>query len=99
MPLAPRTRTWSWSSQAWCSSVPKRWSKPRWQLLNFTFPGPQYYQYEVVAAKDGNSAIVVARGDLNGDGKPSEFRLRLTLDPKTHTLAIAPNIEETSPEE
>jgi len=52
-----------------------------------------------VAAKDGNSAIVVARGDLNGDGKPSEFRLRLTLDPKTHTLAIAPNIEETSPEE
>jgi len=76
-------------------SSPDDWKT--WQPLKFSFGEPQYYQYEVVAAKDGKSAIVFARGDLNGDGKASEFRLKLTLDPKTHDLIIVPNLEETDP--
>jgi hypothetical protein len=65
---------------------------------------PQYYQYEVVAAKDGKSAEVIARGDLDGNGKQSRLSLKLTLDAKTGAVTIstaspklAPSIEETDP--
>jgi len=38
-----------------------------------------YYQYEVQVAGP-KSAVVFARGDLNGDGKQSEFRLEVRPD-------------------
>ena len=57
----------------------------------------QYFQYEVRAAKDGQSAEVLARGDLNGDGKTSLFRLKLQV--KGDRLDVAPKLEETDPEE
>jgi len=68
-----------------------------WEPLRFSFPGPQYYQYEVRAAKDGKSADIIARGDLNGDGKNSEFRLHLALN--KDQLTIGPDLEEHDPEE
>jgi len=40
---------------------------------------PMYYQYEVRAAKDGESAEVIARGDLNGDGKTSSFVITIKV--------------------
>jgi len=70
-----------------------------WAVLSFSMDAPQYFQYEVVAAKDGKSADVLARGDLNGNGKPSLFKLHLSVDPKTRALALAPAIDETDPEE
>jgi type IV pilus assembly protein PilA len=70
-----------------------------WSVIGFSLDGPQYYQYEVKAAKDGKSAEVIARGDLNGDGKTSLFKIKLTVDPKDHALAFDPSIEETDPTE
>ncbi len=71
-------------------SAPAEWKA--WEPLRFAFTGPQYYQYEVRAAKDGKSADIIARGDLNGDGKSSEFRLHLALD--KDKLTIGPDLEE-----
>jgi len=79
-------------------STPDDW-KP-WASIGFSMEEPQYFQYEVRAARDGQSAEILARGDLNGDGKTSLFRLEVAVDPKDHrTLMIAPALEETDPEE
>jgi hypothetical protein len=78
-------------------STPSDW-KP-WDALRFEMDMPQYYQYEVRAAKDGNSADIFARGDLDGNGKPSEFRLHLTVDRAKDMLMIAPSLEERDPDE
>ena len=67
--------------------------------LKFAMDAPQYYQYEVVLAKDGKSVDVLARGDLNGDGKTSLFRATITLDPKDYSLHVAPKLEEVDPDE
>lgn len=70
-----------------------------WQNIHFSMSDPQYFQYEVKAAKDGLSADIIAHGDLNGDGKSSTFTLRLKVDPKTNVLGIAPAIDEIDPDE
>lgn len=67
-----------------------------WATIGFSIAQPQYFQYEVVAAKDGKSADIIARGDLDGDGELSETRLTLELDPKTSQLR-AKDIQERSP--
>ena len=49
-----------------------------------------------MAAKHRKTAEICARGDLNGDGKNSLFRIKIELDPKTGKLtASAPS--ETDP--
>ncbi len=68
-----------------------------WSPLGFSMTDSQRYQYEIRAAKDGMSADVFARGDLNGDGKASLFKLHLTVDPKTRELTVPSSIEETDP--
>jgi hypothetical protein len=70
-----------------------------WKRIGVSLHEPQYYQYEVVAAKDGRSADVVARGDLDADGQLSEFRLKIVLDEKQGTLSTTPELEEMHPEE
>jgi len=70
-----------------------------WSPIAFSIEAPQYFQYEVVAAKDGQSASILARGDLNGDGKSSTFKLAVSVDPKDHSLHVAPALEESDPEE
>jgi hypothetical protein len=70
-----------------------------WQTIGFSMSDPQYFQYEVKAAKDGQSADIIAHGDLNGDGKTSTFTLRMKVDSKMNTLAITPQIEEVDPDE
>ncbi|HEX2870665.1 MAG TPA: hypothetical protein VHP33_05400 [Polyangiaceae bacterium] len=67
-----------------------------WAPIHFAFPEPQYFQYEVVAAKDGKSAEILARGDLDGNGKSSLFRIKIELDPKTGQLT-ASDPSETDP--
>lgn len=68
-----------------------------WAAIRFSMTEPQYYQYEVVAAKDGKSADVFARGDLDGNGKSSSYRLRLVLDTKTGVMQAEEVIEEIEP--
>ena len=65
-----------------------------WNKLQVVMPTSRY-QYEIKAAKDGLSAEIIARGDLNGDGKTSLFRIQLkVVDGK---LGIDPNVEEVAP--
>lgn len=60
---------------------------------------PSFYQYEIKAAPDGQTCDVLGRGDLNGDGKPSTFKLHIRVDKSSKQLMIEPKIEETDPDE
>lgn len=70
-----------------------------WAPLRFEMDVPQYYQYEIRAAKDGMSAEVIARGDLDGNGKTSTFKLALHVERSDHSLVIAPALVEVDPDE
>lgn len=65
-----------------------------WNKLQLALPTSRY-QYEIKAAKDGLSAEIIARGDLNGDGKTSLFRIQLKIE--DGKLGINPNVEEIAP--
>ena len=65
-----------------------------WAPIHFALVDPQYFQYEVVAAKDGKSAEIFARGDLDGNGKSSLYRLKVLLDPKTMLLTATEHSED-----
>jgi hypothetical protein len=73
-------------------SSPDDWKA--WSSLHFTMSDPQFFQYEVVAAKDGKTAEILARGDLNGDGKTSLYRLKIALDPKTGAITAVEHSEQ-----
>jgi hypothetical protein len=79
-------------------SAPADW-KP-WAPIKFEMDAPQYYQYEVRAAKNGESAEIIARGDLDGDGQTSQFKLALHVD-RAHgnVLVVDPSIAESNPDE
>jgi hypothetical protein len=85
-PTVPRGEAYQSTAEDWKA----------WAPIHFSLSAPQRFQYEVVAAKDGKSAQIVARGDLNGDGQPSERRLTVELDPKSLQLT-AKGLEETKP--
>jgi type IV pilus assembly protein PilA len=84
-------------------SAPGEWQVDRarnagFACLRFSMDMPQYYQYSYTVSKTNPDELVaVAHGDLNGDGTLSTFRVRGVV--KNGVLEIAPNIEETSPEE
>lgn len=67
-----------------------------WSTIGFRMSEPQYYQYEVQAAPDGKSVKIVARGDLNGDGKHSEFSLSMRIE-ADGSLAIDPQLSARDP--
>lgn len=78
-------------------SSPVDWNP--WAPLRFELSVPRYYQYEIKAAKNGESAEIIARGDLNGDGKTSQFKLSIEVDRTTQALRVSPAIAETDPKE
>lgn len=73
-------------------SSPDDWKA--WSAIQFSLTEPQYFQYEVVAAKDGKTAEIVARGDLDGNGKASLFRLKIELNPKTGEVTAVGHNEQ-----
>lgn len=78
------------------TSQPAEWKA--WAPMRFEITDPQYFQYEVKAAKDGESADIIARGDLDGDGKTSLYTLHVKVDRKhDSTLVLAPALEITDP--
>jgi hypothetical protein len=79
------------------ASTPKDWAP--WKQLRFEMTMPQRFQYEIIAAKDGESAEIVARGDLNGDGRTSLFKVMVKVDRAKDVLVVAPTISETDPDE
>ena len=70
-----------------------------WREIAFEYDTPQYFQYEIKAAKDGRSADIIARGDLDGDGKTSELKVHISLDPKTGELTVPTLPTETDGDE
>lgn len=70
-----------------------------WYPLRFSMTAPQYYQYEIKAAKDGESAEIIARGDLDGDGKTSQFKILIKVDRSDDALRVTPSILEIDPDE
>ena len=68
-----------------------------WAKIGFEMTDPQYFQYEVKAAKDGQSADIVARGDLSGDGKEQRFTLHVTFDRAAGRLVVPTEVTEDKP--
>jgi hypothetical protein len=64
--------------------------------LRFSLDLPQYYQYSYTVPSPGRFEIA-AHGDLNGDGNYSTFLVRGEV--RGGTVQIAPQIEQTNPEE
>jgi type IV pilus assembly protein PilA len=88
-PTVPRGTKYQPSEKEWAT----------WSTLKFEMSQPIYYQYEIRAAKDGESADVIARGDLNGDGKTSSFVITIKVKKtKDRSLELSP-IVETDPDE
>lgn len=63
--------------------------------LRFEITSPQYYQYRYEATAE--SFVAGGRGDLNGDGRLSDFRLQGRVE--GGLLLVDPHILETDPEE
>jgi hypothetical protein len=57
---------------------PGTWSQPTWESLRFGFSHPHSYNFEFQSEVRGRRARyrAIARGDLDGDGQPSEFAVR-----------------------
>lgn len=64
--------------------------------LKFAVTDPQYYMYNYTS--DGKVFAAIGQGDLNGDGNLSTFKMNGELKDDKQVY-IAPNFEETDPEE
>ncbi len=74
--------------------------------IKFSMSAPQYFMYNYVSNGSqgatptiGTLFTATANGDLNGDGTLSTFQLIGTVSTADSNLYVAPNIEETNPEE
>ncbi|MBX3226410.1 MAG: hypothetical protein KIT84_44690 [Labilithrix sp.] len=101
-PFAAKTKLVSFPAVP--STVPKRAaltspadSWKAWSAVGWSVETPSFYQYEVIAAKDGQTADLVARGDLDGDGKVSTFTRHVRIDKSSKQLMIE-DVVATEPE-
>ncbi len=93
-PVASRVSAMKYQSVAADWEVDKA-SDAGFYCLRFSMTTPQHYQYDYKATATGFT--VTARGDLDGDGVFSEFRLDGTL--VGGTLKVAPWFKEQDPDE
>jgi len=79
-----------------------------WRCLGFSMADPQYFMYGYTgpaaadAGKKDSTFKATAEGDLDGDGNLSEFSIGGKIQEDSAgglVLTVAPNIEETSPDE
>jgi hypothetical protein len=77
------------------------WSGSPWQELRFSIPQPQFYAYSFVSQGSGvqAKAWAIARGDLDGNGVASTFKLAIECDPVTYQAKVARDVDKTDPEE
>lgn len=75
------------------------WAASPWKELQFSLTQDQYYTYNFESEGAGAlaSATVTAKGDLDGDGHMSTYRLVITAD--SNLTAKVGTIEKTDPEE
>lgn len=76
------------------------WAVSPWKELKFSLVQPQCYQYSFTATGAGTTAraLVVAEGDLDGDGTRSHYGLAVVPD-EALNAAPAKEMERTDPEE
>lgn len=76
------------------------WATSPWKELKFSIVQPQCYQYSFTATGAGTTAraLVVAEGDLDGDGARSRYSLLIVPD-ESLTAQIAKEMERQDPEE
>jgi type IV pilus assembly protein PilA len=88
----------SWADWNADATVPNK----GFSCLRFTIDQPQYYVYSYTLSgtgvSPGDSFTGTANGDLNGDGIASTFVLTGKIN-SDYSVNIAPNIQETNPEE
>jgi len=77
-----------------------------WYCVKFSMQDPQYYQYNYTASgtagTEGETFATIAQGDLDGNATLSTFTIAGKIQKDTTNalgVTIAPNIEETLPEE
>jgi type IV pilus assembly protein PilA len=86
-------------------SSPTEWRGLGWDCLRFSMQDPQYYQYDYDVTgpgmNAGDSFVASAVGDLDGDTATARFYIRGELKPNPTILSVilAPNIQETAPDE
>lgn len=76
------------------------WAVSPWKELKFSMVQPQCYQYSFTATGAGTTAraLVVAEGDLDGDGTRSHYGLAVVPDENLNAQA-AKEMERIDPEE
>ncbi len=91
--------------QKWQSS-PANWNVDGWNCLKFSMKDPQYYVYQYTSSgttgASGETFIVHAHGDLNGDATTSTFTIGGSIQSASSgglVLTVAPNFSENLPEE
>jgi len=91
-PLSVRARKYQSNAMDWAVSP--------WRELGFSIVQPQCYQYSFEAQGWGASAkaLVVAEGDLDGDGTRSRYSLSIAPDANLNAV-VSNDMERTSPEE
>jgi type II secretory pathway pseudopilin PulG len=76
------------------------WTPSPWRELHFSIPQPQFYAYSFDSSGSGQQAgaTATARGDLNGDGVNSTYRVGVRVDDRL-TAQVSPNLERIKPED
>jgi hypothetical protein len=62
-----------------CAPDANLWSAQGWRDLQFSVDGPYRYTYQYIPDANGQGATIRATGDLDCDGVPSVYELKLTL--------------------
>jgi hypothetical protein len=76
------------------------WQPSPWRELHFSIHEPQCYAYDFQSTGTGPqaNATATARGDLNGDGTLSTYRLRIAAD-GNRAARLSPTLQRINPEE
>jgi len=76
------------------------WAASPWKELKFSLVQPQCYQYSFTATGSGATAraLIVAEGDLDGDGTRSHYALAVVPDENLNAQ-VAKEMETNDPEE
>lgn len=61
-----------------CPAAAEWTTDPVWSRLHYAVADAGYFQYAYEGAADGNSATLTAVGDLDCDGTPITYRVKLT---------------------
>ena len=78
-PAGPTPQTSCCEQGGACKADPSAWSAQGWRELQFSVDGPYRYTYQYTPDDNGLGATVRAVGDLDCDGVPAVYEMRLTV--------------------